>query len=176
MLSSIPYVPLLALGGDPWIMSEIQDNQDVRASPAVIREARASDMDRVAAIDAAITGNPKLAYWPQAFRRYATRARRYFLVAELAGDVCGFILGEERAWEFGSPPCGWIFAIGVDPENREGGIGSRLFEEIAKRMRENGMTNLRTMLAREDALNMAFFRSQGMMGGSFIELEMPLDH
>jgi ribosomal protein S18 acetylase RimI-like enzyme len=156
-------------------MSERQDNQSVGASSAVIREARAGDMERVAAIDSAITGTPKPTYWPQTFRRYATRAQRYFLVAEVKGEVCGFILGEERAWEFGSPPCGWIFAIGVDPENREGGIGSRLYEEIARRMRDNGMTTLRTMLSREDALNMAFFRSQGMMGGSFIELEMPLD-
>ncbi len=30
------------------------------------------------------------------------------------------------------------------------------------------------MLARDDALNMAFFRSQGMMGGPFIQLEMGL--
>ncbi len=29
-------------------------------------------------------------------------------------------------------------------------------------------------LARDDALNMAFFRSQGMMGGPFIQLEMGL--
>jgi hypothetical protein len=31
------------------------------------------------------------------------------------------------------------------------------------------------MLARGDELNMAFFRSQGMMGGPFIQLEMPVD-
>ena len=31
------------------------------------------------------------------------------------------------------------------------------------------------MLARDDDLNMVFFRSQGMMGGPFVQLEMPLD-
>ena len=131
-------------------------------------------MDAVAAIDAAITAHPKPEYWQRAFRRYATRQGRYFLVAESGGAVRGFILGEERAWEFGSPPCGWIFAIGVDPSCREGGLGTRLFEAITARMRAAGMTTVRTMLARDDALNMAFFRSQGMRGGSFIELEMPL--
>jgi hypothetical protein len=40
---------------------------------------------------------------------------------------------------------------------------------------ESGVDTLRTMLARDDELNMAFFRSQGMMGGAFIELEMSLD-
>lgn len=155
-------------------MSETASDQSVSLSSPVIREARASDMDAVAAIDAAITATPKPEYWQRAFRRYATRQGRYFLVAESGGAVRGFILGEERAWEFGSPPCGWIFAIGVDPSHREGGLGSRLFDAITMRMRAAGMTTVRTMLVRDDALNMAFFRSQGMRGGSFIELEMPL--
>ncbi|MQA66323.1 MAG: GNAT family N-acetyltransferase [Alphaproteobacteria bacterium] len=155
-------------------MSEVAPDQSISPSSPIIREARAADMDAVAAIDAAITAHPKPEYWQRAFRRYATRQGRYFLVAESAGTVRGFILGEERAWEFGSPPCGWIFAIGVDPSHREGGLGSRLFDAITTRMRAAGMTTVRTMLARDDALNMAFFRSQGMRGGSFIELEMPL--
>ena len=37
-----------------------------------------------------------------------------------------------------------------------------------------GVTTVRTMLARDDELNMAFFRSQGMTGGPFIQLDMPL--
>lgn len=143
------------------------------AGPTV-RPARAQDMEVVTAIDAAITGTPKPEYWNRAFHRYATRQGRYFLVAEGNAGIRGFIVGEDRAWEFGSPPCGWIFAIGVDPRHREGGIGSRLFRAICARMRQSGMDTVRTMLAREDSLNMAFFRSQGMRGGSFIELEMPI--
>ncbi|MFM2129456.1 MAG: hypothetical protein RL477_1002 [Pseudomonadota bacterium] len=150
------------------------ENQEPAGPPPTIRVARAEDMDEVAAIDAAITANPKVDYWQRAFRRYATRRGRYFLVAEVDRTVRGFILGEDRAWEFGSPPCGWIFAIGVDPLYREGGLGSLLFEAICKHMRAAGMGTVRTMLARDDGLNMAFFRSQGMRGGSFIELEMPL--
>lgn len=156
-------------------MTENAPNQTFDVPPPIIRVARVTDMDEVAAIDAAITANPKPDYWQRAFRRYVTRQGRYFLVAEVAGTVRGFILGEDRAWEFGSPPCGWIFAIGVDPLYREGGLGSRLFTAITERMKAAGMATVRTMLARDDALNMAFFRSQGMRGGSFIQLEMPLD-
>ncbi len=139
-----------------------------------IRDARAEDMGAVEDIDARITGLAKHEYWQHAFTRYGGRADRWFLVAEHAGRVTGFIVGEQRAWEFGSPPCGWIFAIGVAPDRRLGGIGSRLFEAIVGRMRAAGLKTLRTMLARDDTLNMAFFRSQGMMGGAFIQLEMPL--
>jgi ribosomal protein S18 acetylase RimI-like enzyme len=68
-----------------------------------------------------------------------------------------------------------VFAIGVDPDAREEGVGTRLFQAITTRMKADGMKMVRTMLARDDALNMAFFRSQGMRGGTFIQLEMPLD-
>lgn len=142
---------------------------------AAIREAEPVDIDAVTALDARITGLAKPDYWRRTYTRYGTRPTRYFLVAEIAGRVRGFVLGEERAWEFGSPPSGWVFAIGVDPDAREGGIGSRLFAAICARMKASGVKTVRTMLARDDALNMAFFRSQGMRGGPFIQLEMPLD-
>jgi ribosomal protein S18 acetylase RimI-like enzyme len=144
-------------------------------APVLIREAEPVDIVPVAALDTRITGVAKPDYYRKAYTRYGTRPDRYFLVAERDGKILGFIIGEIRAWEFGSPPCGWIFAIGVDSAARESGIGSRLFAAIAERMKANGIATVRTMLARDDALNMAFFRSQGMRGGSFIELEMPLD-
>lgn len=149
--------------------------QQVKQIAVAIREAEPVDMAAVGALDARITGIAKPEYWRQAYSRYGTRPKRYFLVAERDGQVVGFIIGEERAWEFGSPPCGWVFALGVDPQNREGGIGSKLFAALTARMKASGVATVRTMLAREDALNMAFFRSQGMMGGSFIELEMGLE-
>lgn len=153
----------------------ITQKQQVKEIPVHLREAEPVDMAAVGALDARITGIAKPDYWRQAYTRYGTRPKRYFLVAERDGKVVGFIIGEERAWEFGSPPCGWVFALGVDPENREGGIGSKLFAALTARMKASGVATVRTMLARDDALNMAFFRSQGMMGGSFIQLEMGLE-
>jgi ribosomal protein S18 acetylase RimI-like enzyme len=150
-------------------------SKELSPRTATIREAEPVDIDAVTALDARITGLAKPDYWRRAYTRYGTRPTRYFLVAEIAGRVRGFVLGEERAWEFGSPPSGWVFAIGVDPDAREGGIGSRLFAAICARMKASGVRTVRTMLARDDALNMAFFRSQGMRGGPFIQLEMPLD-
>ncbi len=145
------------------------------ADGVTVRAAESDDVAAVGGLDERITGMVKLDYWRDAFARYGVRPNRYFLVAEGDGGVCGFIIGEVRAWEFGSPPCGWIFAIGVDPDHRLRKVGSRLFETVCRRFRESGVKTVRTMLARDDSLNMAFFRSQGMMAGSFIQLEMPLD-
>src|SRR6188768_3674399 len=90
-----------------------------RARPSrdalVVRAVRRRDLDPVIAIDAVVTGLEKRAYWLSVYRRYGTgtHPERAFLVADLAGRVVGFVIGEVRDWEFGSPPCGWVFAIDV---------------------------------------------------------------
>ena len=85
------------------------------------------------------------------------------------------MIGEVRDWEFGSPPCGWVFGIDVRPEARQRGIGARLLEAIAAGFRRAGVTKIRTMLARDNTLILSFFRSQGMMAGPFIALEMDIE-
>ena len=146
------------------------------ADDLVIRAAAAADIAAVSRLDSRITGISKADYWEDMFERYGKRPDRFFLIAEQpGGGVVGFIIGEVRAWEFGSPPSGWIFALGVDPRTRLKKIGSRLFQAICACLAESGVDTVRTMLARDDELNMAFFRSQGMMGGPFIQLEMSLD-
>ncbi len=146
------------------------------ADDLVIRAAAAADITAVSRLDSRITGISKADYWEDMFERYGKRPDRFFLIAEQpGGGVVGFIIGEVRAWEFGSPPSGWIFALGVDPRTRLKKIGSRLFQAICACLAETGVDTVRTMLARDDELNMAFFRSQGMMGGPFIQLEMALD-
>lgn len=146
-----------------------------RTSELVIRPAERKDVAAVIRLDEQITDLEKPEYWQERFERYGQRENRFFLVAEAADDIfAGFIIGEIRAWEFGSPPSGWVFAIGVNPDLRLAKVGSTLFETLCKCLKDAGADTVRTMLAREDQLNMSFFRSQGMMGGPFIELEMPL--
>jgi ribosomal protein S18 acetylase RimI-like enzyme len=141
-----------------------------------IRAAQAADLPYVVALDADNTGIPKPAYWKDRFDWYAGRhPDRFFLVAERAGTVLGFIVGEVRAWEFGSPPSGWIFAIGVGPDARLHGLGTMLVDEICVRFRKAGVQHVRTMLAKDAHLLMSFFRSLGLMAGPFIQLEKALE-
>jgi GNAT superfamily N-acetyltransferase len=138
---------------------------------------RRADLAEIIAIDAAVTGIEKRAYWNAVFRRYgvAGEAGRQFLVAEEAGRVAGFVIGEVRDWEFGSPPCGWVFGIDVRPDARQHGVGARLLSAISAGFRRAGVAKVRTMLARDNTLILSFFRSQGMMAGPFIPLEMDLE-
>ena len=148
-----------------------------RPAPAVqVRDAEAGDLDEVAAIDLAITRLPKPGYWAQIHRRYGggRRQQRFFLVAEAAGRIEGFVIGEVRDWEFGSPRCGWVFAISVRPGARLAGIGSQMLEAICAGFRRLGVTKVRTLLARDNQLILSFFRSQGMMAAPYIPLELDL--
>ncbi|CAA7619540.1 conserved hypothetical protein [Candidatus Terasakiella magnetica] len=154
----------------------------------VIRLAKASDIPQVIAIDAENTGLSKGEYWEDLFQHYNNRIpddndcgqlksvkqHRFFLVASDGDTVLGFIIGEVRAWEFGSPPCGWVFAISVRNQFRQSGVGDTLFETLNERFRKVGVTKVRTMLARDHTLIMSFFRSHGMMAGPFIQLEKDL--
>jgi ribosomal protein S18 acetylase RimI-like enzyme len=146
------------------------------AEPVRARTVRRSDLEQVIALDATVTGVEKRAYWQRVFRRYGQpgKEQRQFLVAVRGADVLGFLIGEVRDWEFGSPPCGWIFAIDVDPAARQSGTGTLLFDTACATFRRWGVDKLRTLLSRENTLILSFFRSQGMMAGPLIPLEMDL--
>jgi len=142
-----------------------------------VREAVPEDLPVVISLDAATSGTAKPDYWREVFVRHvlAPSDDRYFLVAVLDGEVTGFIVGEVRAWEFGSPPCGWVFAINVDPQRRESGIASALFEAMCQRFRDAGIGTVRTMVSRTQRTQLSFFRSQGLTTGPYIELERRID-
>lgn len=139
----------------------------------LVRTARHSDLQAVVTLDDSSHAKDKQSYWHGIFEHYVNcdRNDRHFLVSELNGEVVGFIVGEVRAWEFGSPPCGWVFALSVSPRNRKMGIGQRMFEEICKRLSRAGVRTVRTMVERDDKLTLSFFRNQGLSSGRYVELE-----
>ncbi len=146
------------------------------SADVVVRPVRARDLDSVIAIDEQITGIGKADYWRERFLRYGGRGRQpcFFLVAECDGEIDGFIIGEVRDWEFGTPPCGWVFGISVRREARLSGIGTRLLDALCSSFRKAGVAKVRTLLVFDDMLVMTFYRSQGMMAAPIITLERNL--
>ena len=119
-----------------------------------------------------IASFPPLNNLPTQYRITVGGEQRWFLVAMAERKVVGFLIGEVRDWEFGSPPCGWVFAINVDPAARQDGIGTRLLESLSSALRSTGVAKLRTLLHHDNTLILSFFRSQGMMAAPLIPLEM----
>ena len=142
-----------------------------------IRNAKPNDVHSVIALDKVGQKESKHAYWLGIFDHYVESGRddRICLVAEIDNAVVGFIVGEVRAWEFGSPPCGWVFALAVSTSMREKGIGQTMFEEICARLQQMGATMVRTMVEFDNKLTLSFFRGVGMCTGRYVELEKQLD-
>ncbi|MEW6321871.1 MAG: GNAT family N-acetyltransferase [Acidobacteriota bacterium] len=140
-----------------------------------VRPLLSADLAAVARLDAALTGRRKRAYWAAVIASAARRPQGDPLVA-LAGlvddSLAGYLLGEVRAFEFGSDPCGWILGLGVDPARAHLGLGSALVADAARRFAAAGVDRVRTMVRRHDVPMLAFFRSNGFVGGPFTELEL----
>jgi ribosomal protein S18 acetylase RimI-like enzyme len=146
-----------------------------------VRRVRADDIAHVIALDKRITGLAKSKYWHDVFARYGREPgyERSFLVAEAAdkrrAPILGFIIGEVRAWEFGSSPCGWVFALSVEPRARLQGVGEALFDAISREFKAAGVDKMRTMVARDNRLHLMFFRSEGMTAGPYLQLEKEVE-
>jgi GNAT superfamily N-acetyltransferase len=87
------------------------------------------DLPQVIDIDHRVTGIAKPEFWDDIFERYGNGGSGAFLSrggARGGRRLVGFVVGEVRAWEFGSEPCGWLFAMSVDPKARQQHVGEQL--------------------------------------------------
>jgi ribosomal protein S18 acetylase RimI-like enzyme len=150
-----------------------------RATQVVaIRDLRPKDLDEVVRIDALQTGESKQDYWRRVFREFLQKngsPLRVGLCAAGKKRLVGYLLGEVRAFEFGSDRCGWIFAVGVDPAHLRKSVASGLLALACRRFKEGGIRQVRTMVRRNSVPVLSFFRANGFVGGSFVELELDLD-
>lgn len=145
----------------------------------VVRNARQRDLDAVNDLDVLVTRINKRPHWHDLFERGLglRQSGQYFLVATSSGRderLLGFIVGEVRAWEFGSEPCGWVYAMAVESHAREHGVGERLLGALEAQFRRAGVTKMRTMVEVDNPSPMMFFRAEGMMAGPYIQLEKDL--
>lgn len=142
-----------------------------------IRKARAEDMEAIINIDSQMSGQTKRDYWAEVFKKYTEpqQKKHFFVVAQASAEIIGYMVGEIRSWEFGAPPTGWILALAVKPEYQLAGAATKMLDPICDSFRNAGIKLVRTMSTRDELPILSFFRSQGMMAGRYIELEMRLD-
>jgi GNAT superfamily N-acetyltransferase len=157
--------------------------QPARAHPATpaqrpfhIRRVSRRDLDAIVAIDQFHSGEAKRNDWAAKLsrRRSGEPGAHVGFVAGAVGRVIGYIFVEARAWEFGSPLCGWITAIGVDPEHVRTGVAFALCQEACGWLRAHGIASVRTMVRRDAVEVLSFFRASGFRGGPYLELELDL--
>ena len=140
-----------------------------------VRSLCQADLAEVVRIDALHTGEPKHGYWRRIFDEYlgpSGRDRTFGFGIETEDGLAGFLFGEIRAVEFGSGPCGWVFALGIEEGFKRRGLATALLDAARKRFREAGVEKVRTMVRRNDVPFLSFFRSSGFVGGPYVQLEL----
>lgn len=153
-----------------------------------VRSLVEDDLEAIVEIDRKILGKTRREYW----RRKIGGADIYprpALVAELNGEVVGFVLGYASGWEFGVPDTvGWIDTIGVDPECQNQGVGETLFNKLIENFKRTGkearpeaedtsiegVNVVYTMVKWNDWPLLRFFHKMGFKKGDMINLELKL--
>ena len=147
-----------------------------------LRPLRESDIPAIITIDERTSGRAKPEYWRSKLARYLSQSPTgpaaedgvLARVAEMDGEVVGFMIGEIRRWEFGQPFCGWITALGTDPDHQRLGVGRRLLAELLDYYREKELREIRTIVEWADGDLLKFFHSMGFVRGPFVELQKSL--
>jgi ribosomal protein S18 acetylase RimI-like enzyme len=132
---------------------------------------RTQDADAVLRVNEKITGTPHEAQWESKIIEHLSSHPLGCLVAEVGGDVVGFILGDIRGWEFGIPKSGWIEIVGVNPEFQGKGVAKALIEKLNVYFQNHNVEKVRLMVNWNDGSLVSFFRAVGFERSEFIILE-----
>jgi predicted N-acetyltransferase YhbS len=147
------------------------------ASTAAVRALAARDLDAVTAIDAALGGRSRRAY----FERRLAAARRdpdghVQFALDSDGALAGYVLCKALEGEFGrSEPELRIEALGVRPDTQRRGIGKRLAETLTAEAARRGAAAIRTTASWREYELLRFLEREGFRLGAARILERTLD-
>jgi ribosomal protein S18 acetylase RimI-like enzyme len=140
-----------------------------------IRALKAEDLDAIVKIDEMVLGESRKDYWETRLKLMNNQSSQISLVAELQGEVVGFILGDVSGWEFGVPETiGWVDTIGVAPAYQKRGIATALAHEVIKNLQAIGVRTIYTLVSWNDWDLLQFFHAMGFTRGDMINLELKI--
>ena len=112
-----------------------------------IRPLKKEDLEAIVEIDEKVLGERRKDYWEKKLRLMNEKSSEVSLVAEVEGNVLGFILGDVSGWEFGVPDTiGWIDTIGIDPVYQKKGLAKALAHELIRRLKAIGAKTIYTLV------------------------------
>ncbi len=141
----------------------------------IIRTLKKDDLDAIVGIDEKVLGENRRNYWERKLELMNNKFSQTSLVAEVEGEVVGFIFGDVSGWEFGVPETiGWIDTIGIDPANQKKGLATALAHELIKNLKALGVKTIYTLVSWNDWDLLQFFRAMGFKRGDMINLELKI--
>lgn len=144
------------------------------ASKVRIRPVTELDLDSIVRIDERISGAYRPDIWERRVIYYLRRDPDASQVAEVAGKVVGFMLGEVRSGEFGiEEPAGWVERFGIHPDHRGRDLGRAMFDAMRRHFAEQGAATIRTLADMNDPGVAGFLAALGFTPSRMQALETP---
>jgi ribosomal protein S18 acetylase RimI-like enzyme len=102
-------------------------------------------------------------HWVRAVSDWVQEEDNYVLVAEVAGQIVGYIVGmmRENPPVFLPPRYGFVSDICVAPEWRQQGVGRRMFAALKEWFRQQGADHVELRVAHNNPTSQAFWRAAG---------------
>jgi predicted N-acetyltransferase YhbS len=142
--------------------------------PVKLRVLTIKDLNAVADIDESLLGTRRVGYWETRLEK-AEMSGVPSLVAEVNGEVVGFILGSASGWGYGIPEnIAWIDTLGVRNEYKRKGIARLLFKEMFSMFKKVGIDTIYVLVSWKDLDLLQFFDKMGFKRGDMINLEMKI--
>lgn len=139
----------------------------------MIRTLKKDDLNAIIGIDERVLGENRRNYWERKLELMNDRSSQISLVAEVEGEVQGFILGDVSGWEFGVPETvGWIGTIGIDPAYQKKGLATALSRELIQNLKALRVKTIYTLVSWNDWDLLQFFHAMGFTRGDMINLEL----
>ncbi len=139
-----------------------------------IRFMREADVPAIVTIQEAVTRRKVSKEFSRKVRSYVKKGGGLSLVAEVGGEVAGYIIGDIKTWGFGVEESGWIEMVGVHPGSMGHGVGKKLGGELLRNFRVKGISSIHTSARWDWGDMLAFFKSLGFEQSEFINLEKTL--
>ena len=140
-----------------------------RESKIRIRPMEPEDIDNVLVIDRKISGVRRAVTYTDLITGDLGGVLDLSFVAEVDGQVAGFILA--RLAYVGEPvmEVGLIQILGVDPDYWRQGIATKLVNVLLERCQSKGLKTVRIMVNERDSQLQNFFQRLGFRRGQLID-------
>ncbi len=144
-----------------------------------IRVMRESDVEPVTEIDYKVFGKRRPEYYERKTAELLDEESGRLvtsLVAEVAEQVVGFIMGSVYLGEFGIPETiASIDTIGVDPDYQRQGIAGYLLDEFKTTVGKAGVSKIHTLVNWADTDLLGFFANAGFVAANTLNLKLELE-
>jgi GNAT superfamily N-acetyltransferase len=150
------------------------DRDALTVDAPTIRTLRAADCHRLVAMDYAITGRKRQAWYEGKLKRALSEADvKISLGAELDGMLVGALLGSVHYGEFGQPePLAILDTVLVDREFARRGIARALLEQLLFNLGGLRIERLRTEVGWNEQELIGFFARSGFTPVPRLVLEL----